>query len=51
VIVIRHLLALFLVVVAPIWDHFATERLKASKESRVKIAYYRTMVIVSWPAA
>jgi uncharacterized protein len=48
VIVIQHLLALFLIVVAPIWDHFATERLKASKESRVKIAYYRTMVIVSW---
>lgn len=47
-IIIQHLLALFLIVVAPIWDHFATERLKASKESRVKIAYYRTMVIVSW---
>jgi uncharacterized protein len=46
--VIQHLLALFLIVIAPIWDHFATERLKASKESRVKIAYYRTMVIVSW---
>ena len=49
--VIQHLLALFLIVVAPIWDHFATERLKASKESRVKIAYYRTMVIVSWIAS
>jgi uncharacterized protein len=35
-------------VIAPIWDHFATERLKASKDSRVKIAYYRTMVIVGW---
>src|SRR5579863_8664714 len=46
--VIQHLIALFLIVIAPIWDHCATERLKASKESRVKIAYYRTMVIVGW---
>jgi membrane protease YdiL (CAAX protease family) len=46
--VIQHLIALFLIVIAPIWDHFATERLKASKESRLKIAYYRTMVIVGW---
>lgn len=46
--VIQHLLALFLIVIAPIWDHFATERLKASKESSLKIAYYRTMVIVGW---
>ena len=46
--VIQHLIALFLIVIAPIWDHLATERLKASKESRLKIAYYRTMVIVGW---
>jgi membrane protease YdiL (CAAX protease family) len=45
---IQHLIALFLIVIAPIWDHFATERLKASKDSRLKIAYYRTMVIVGW---
>jgi len=45
---IQHLIALFLIVIAPIWDHFATKRLKASKESRVKIAYYRTIVIVGW---
>jgi hypothetical protein len=44
------LLALFLIVVAPVWDHFATQRLKASKESRVKIAYYRAMVITGWIA-
>ncbi|MGA7853174.1 MAG: CPBP family intramembrane glutamic endopeptidase [Candidatus Acidiferrales bacterium] len=47
-VVIQHLIALFLIVIAPIWEHFATERLKASKESRLKIAYYRTMVIVGW---
>jgi CAAX protease family protein len=46
--VVQHVIALLLIVIAPIWDHFATERLKASKESRVKIAYYRTMVIVGW---
>jgi uncharacterized protein len=46
--VVQHLIALFLIVIAPIWDHFATERLKASKESRVKVAYYRTMVIIGW---
>jgi membrane protease YdiL (CAAX protease family) len=46
--IIQHLLALFLIVVAPVWDHFATQCLKASKESRVKIAYYRAMVIIGW---
>ena len=46
--IIQHLLALFLIVVAPVWDHFATKRLKSSKESRVKIAYYRMIVIIGW---
>lgn len=46
--IIQHLLALFLIVVAPVWDHCATQRLKASKESRVKIAYYRAMLIIGW---
>src|SRR5260370_4945563 len=46
--IIQHLLALFLIVVAPVWDHFATKRLKASKESRVKIAYYGMVVVVCW---
>lgn len=48
--IIQHLLALFLIVVAPVWDRSATQRLKALKESRVKIAYYRAMVIVGWIA-
>jgi membrane protease YdiL (CAAX protease family) len=48
--IIQHLLALFLIVVAPVWDHFATKRLKASEESRVKIAYYRAIVIIGWIA-
>jgi uncharacterized protein len=48
--IIQHLLALFLIVVAPVWDHLATERLKASKESRAKIAYYRAMLIIGWIA-
>jgi membrane protease YdiL (CAAX protease family) len=48
--IIQHLLALFLIVVAPVWDHSATQRLKASKESGVKVAYYRAMVIVGWIA-
>jgi uncharacterized protein len=47
-VVIQHLIALFLIVIAPIWDHFATERLRASKESRLKIAYYRVTVITGW---
>ncbi len=47
--IIQHLLALFLIVVAPVWDHFATQRLKASKESRAKIAY-RAMLIIGWIA-
>ena len=48
-IIIQHLPALFLIVVAPVWDHFATQRLKASKESRAKIAY-RAMLIIGWIA-
>jgi membrane protease YdiL (CAAX protease family) len=48
--IIQHLLALFLIVVAPVWDHFATQHLKGSTESRVKIAYYRAMLIVGWMA-
>jgi CAAX protease family protein len=50
-VIIQHLLALFLIVVVPIWDHFATERLKTSKEPDLKIAYYRIMVIVGWLTA
>src|SRR5260370_18270312 len=49
--IIQHLLALFLIVVAPVWDHFATKRLKASKESRVKIAYYGMIEIIGWITA
>ena len=49
-IIIQHLLALFLIVVAPVWDPFATQRLKALKESRVKIAYHRAMLIIGWIA-
>jgi uncharacterized protein len=48
--IIQHLLALFLIVVAPVWDHFATQHLKGSTESRVKIAYYRAMLIIGWMA-
>jgi uncharacterized protein len=48
--IIQHLLAVFLIVVAPVWDHFATQHLKVSKESRVKIAYYRAMLIIGWIA-
>jgi hypothetical protein len=44
--IIQRLLALFLIVIAPVWDHFATQRLKSSKESRV----YRAMVIIGWIA-
>jgi hypothetical protein len=48
--IIQHLLALFLIVVAPVWDHFATQHLKGSTESRVKIAYYRALLIIGWIA-
>src|SRR5271157_3931967 len=47
----QHLLFLFLLVVAPIWDLYSTARLKRNPSSEQKIRYYRTLCILLWIAS
>ena len=49
-IVVQHLLFLFLLVVAPIWDYVDTRRLKQHPDSARKIRYYRTLCVWLWTA-
>jgi uncharacterized protein len=44
----RHLIAIFLIVAVPIWDHFETKRLKTSSDPRVKIQSYQKTVGWLW---
>ena len=39
----QHLLCLFLLVVAPIWDLYDTRKLKRNPSSEQKIRYYKTI--------
>jgi hypothetical protein len=36
----ENLIAIFLIVAVPIWEHFETKRLKSSSDPRVKIRSY-----------
>jgi membrane protease YdiL (CAAX protease family) len=47
-IVAKHLIATFLIVAVPIWDHFEMKRLKASSDPRVKIKSYRRTACWLW---
>jgi uncharacterized membrane protein len=47
----QHLLFLFLLVVAPIWDLYNTPRLKRNPSSEQKIRYYRTICAWLWIAS
>ncbi len=47
----QHLLFLFLLVVAPIWDLYATPKLKRNPSSERKIRYYRTICTWLWTAS
>jgi len=49
--VMQHLLFLFLLVVAPIWDLYATPKLKRSPTSENKIRYYKTICAWLWIAS
>src|ERR1700678_2106563 len=49
-VVAAHLLALFLIVVGPIWDHFELRPLKAQPTSRRRLRYYRLTFIWLWIA-
>jgi uncharacterized membrane protein len=47
----QHLLLLFLLVVAPIWDLYATPKLKRNPSSERKIRYYKTICTWLWIAS
>lgn len=47
---IQHLLFLFLLIVAPIWDLYDTRRLKADPTSQRKIRHYKTLAAWLWIA-
>ncbi len=46
-----HLLFLFLLVVAPIWDLYATPKLKRNPSSENKVRYYKTICTGLWIAS
>src|ERR1700731_5145296 len=48
---LQHLLFLFLFVVAPIWDLYATPKLKRNPTSEKKIRYYKTICTWLWIAS
>jgi len=47
----QHLLFLFLLVVAPIWDLYATLKLKQNSSSENKIRYYKAICTWLWTAS
>jgi uncharacterized protein len=47
---VAHLLALFLIVVGPIWDYFDTRPLKAHPSPQRRLRYYRQTIVWLWIA-
>ena len=47
-VVIQHLLVAFLVIGIPVWDHFETKRLKATKNPRAKVQSYQMGIATLW---
>jgi len=47
----QHLLFLFLLVVAPIWDLYDTRKLKRNPSSEKKLRYYKTLCTWLWIAS
>jgi len=45
---VQHLLFVFLLVIAPVWDYWDTQRLKRSPSSAGKIRYYKTLCSWLW---
>ena len=45
-----HLLALFLVIVCPVWDYFETRPLRANPSRKGRMRYYRLILIWLWIA-
>jgi membrane protease YdiL (CAAX protease family) len=47
----QHVLALFVIVVTPLWDWYEIPRLKASADPRKKIKFYGKIIAASWMCA
>jgi membrane protease YdiL (CAAX protease family) len=48
---VQHLLFAFLAIIAPVWDSYATRRLKRNPGSAQKIGYYKTLCAWLWIAS
>jgi membrane protease YdiL (CAAX protease family) len=48
--IVQHLLALYLIVIAPIWDHFAIRKLRSGTDPRRKIKFYWLVIAATWTA-
>jgi membrane protease YdiL (CAAX protease family) len=51
IMIISHCIAFFLIVAAPVWDHFETRRLKTSANPRAKVQSYWKTIGWLWIAA
>lgn len=49
--ILQHILVFFLIVATPLWDRYEIPRLRASKEPRKKLRFYRQIIIASWVCA
>ena len=49
--IVQHVLVIFLIVVAPLWDRYEIPRLKASTDPGKKIKFYGKIVAASWICA
>jgi hypothetical protein len=49
--IVQHLLALYLIVITPIWDHFAIRKLKTGADPRRKVKFYWLVMAATWTAS
>lgn len=48
--IVQHVLALYLIVIAPIWFHFAIRKLKSGPDPRRKVGFYWLVIAATWTA-
>ena len=49
--VAQHLLMVFLIFVWPVWDYFATRRLRANPSGAARLGYYRRTILWLWTSS
>ena len=49
--IVQHLLAFYLIVITPIWDHFAIRKLKTGTDPRRKVKFYWLIIAATWAAS